>query len=294
MKFEQLVTGFCFLEAPRVDERGIWFTETALGGVRCLRPDGRIDTWLSDRRPIGGMALNEDGALVLSGPGGLIWLDPATGTTGLLLDTIDGKSICGVNDVMPDGKGGLYFGTLDFGAIQDSQPFGHSALYRLGTNGRVTFLCGGLKVCNGIGLSPDGRRLYHNESMAGTHAYDLFPDGGVGKGVLLNNDPDCDGLAVDREGGVWIACTQSGTIARITPDGKPDHRIAVPGGHVISLCFGGTDWRDLYVVTATEGGVEIVLKGGIPPSATGSIFRARAEIPGVPVARTRFQLPGKH
>jgi sugar lactone lactonase YvrE len=290
MQFEQIVTGFCFLEAPRVDERGIWFTENALGGVRCLRPDGRIDAWLTDRRPIGGMALNEDGALVLSGPGGLIWLNPVTGTTGTLLDTIGGKPISGINDVMPDGHGGLYFGTLDFEAIRDSKPFGHSALYRLSADRRLTFLCGGLKVCNGIGLSPDGRRLYHNESMAGTYAYDLLPDGSVSQGVLLNGNADCDGLAVDAEGGVWIACTHSGTIARVTPHGKLDRRIEIPGGHVTSLCFGGSDWRDLCVVTATEGAVEIVLKGGVPPSTKGSIYRARSDIAGMPVAHTRFQL----
>jgi hypothetical protein len=53
MDFKPIATGFCFLEAPRVDERGIWFAECALGGIRCLRPDGRIDTWLAELKPIG-------------------------------------------------------------------------------------------------------------------------------------------------------------------------------------------------------------------------------------------------
>jgi sugar lactone lactonase YvrE len=291
MDFKAIATGFCFLEAPRVDERGVWFSECALGGIRCLRPDGGIDTWLEERKPIGGLAINEDGAILCSGPGGIAWVNPTNGATGMLLETIDGRPVGGVNDIQPDGHGGLFFGTLDHAAIREGKPSGRSALYRLSAEGRLTQLCEGLKVANGIGISPDGRRLYHNESMAGTYAYDLLPDGSAGEGKLLNKDLDCDGLAVDQEGGVWIACTSTGTIARVMPDGKLDRRIPIPGGHVTSICFAGSDWRDVYVTTASTGAVEVVLKGGVPASMTGALYHARAEVPGVPVARTRFRLP---
>jgi sugar lactone lactonase YvrE len=291
LDFKPIATGFCFLEAPRVDERGVWFAECALGGIRCLRADGRIDTWLAELKPIGGLAINDDGSLLCSSPGGIVWVNPATGATGILLDTIDGKPVGGVNDIMPDGRGGLFFGTLDHAAIRQGKPAGSSALYRLNADGRVTQLCKGLKIANGIGISPDGRLLYHNESMAGTYAYELLPDGSVGEGKLLNKDLDCDGLAVDAEGGVWIACTRTGTIARVMPDGTPDRRIAIPGGHTTSICFGGSDWRDVYVTTASTGAVEVVLKGGVPSSMTGALYHARVEVPGVPVARTGFRLP---
>jgi sugar lactone lactonase YvrE len=291
MDFKPIAAGFCFLEAPRADGRGVWFSECALGGIRCLRPDGHIDTWLAQRKPIGGLAINADGAILCSGPDGIAWVNPATGAAGMLLDTIDGKPVGGVNDMMPDGQGGLIFGTLDHAAIREGKPSGRSALYRLNVDGRLTQLCEGLKVANGIGISPDGRRLYHSESMAGTYAYDLLPDGSVGEGRLLNEDLDCDGLAVDAEGAVWIACVRSGTVARVMPDGKLNRRVPIPGGHVTSICFGGSDWRDVYVTTASTGAVEVVLKGGVPASMTGALYHARAEVPGVPVARTRFRLP---
>jgi sugar lactone lactonase YvrE len=293
MHFEPIATGFCFLEAPRADERGVWFSECALGGVRCLRPDGRIDEWLRSRQMIGGMVFNADGALLCSGPGGIVWLDPESGCSGRLLDAIDGEPIAGVNDMMSDGQGGLYFGTLDHQLIREGKPAGNSALYRLTPDGRLTKLSGGLTVCNGIGLSPDGRRLYHNESISGTYAYDLRPDGSAGEKIPLLQNPDCDGLAVDCEGGIWIASTGAGVITRLNPDGTVDWRTPVPGGHVTSLCFGGPDRRDLYVTTAAEGATAVVLKGGVPTSTSGAVYHARSEIPGLPVAPTRFNLPGR-
>lgn len=291
MDFKPIAEGFCFLEAPRVDERGVWFSDCALGGVRCLRPDGRVDSWLTERISIGGMAINEDGALILSGPGPMVWLNPETGASGTFLDTLDGEPLSGVNDVMPDGAGGLYIGTLDHKAIEDGKPSGRSAIHRLAPDGRSTMLADGLKVCNGIGISPDGRKLYHNESMNGTIAYDIRPDSSLANAVMINDNPACDGLAVDMEGGVWITITHDGLLLRVMPDGRLDQRYEIPGGHVTSVCFGGPDWRDMYVVTSSEGAVEVVLKGGVPATATGKVFHARADAPGVPVEKTRFRLP---
>jgi sugar lactone lactonase YvrE len=292
MDLRPIATGFCFLEGPRADARGLWFSECALGGVRRLGPDGRVEAWLTERKVIGGLALNEDGAIVCSGPGGLAWVDPQTGASGVLLDAVEGEALAGVNDVMPDGRGGLYFGTLDHALIEGGRPAGNSALCHLAPDGRARKLAGGLMVCNGIGLSPDGRCLYHNESINGTHVYDVRPDGSLGEGRRLLENPDCDGLAVDQEGGVWIASTGSGVITRLSPDGVVERRVAVPGGHPTSLCFGGPDWRDLYVTTAAEGAVQAVLSGQPPPHRDAAIYHARSDIPGVPVGKTRFRLRG--
>src|SRR5258706_385427 len=59
-----------------------------------------------------------------------------------------------------------------------------------------------------------------------------------------------DGRAVDAEGGVWGALYGGGAVQRYLPSGAADARIAVAARGVTSLCFGGDDLRDLYVVTA--------------------------------------------
>jgi sugar lactone lactonase YvrE len=288
MDFETLATGYCFLEAPRADDDGLWFSDILLGGIYRWRRGRDVECFLPDRRHIGGIAINEDGAVISSGPGGLAWLDPATGRTGTILQEVDGEKI-GINDMLPDGRGGLFFGTL---TTADAGVEGAKAnsLYRVDRDGHATLLVSGLKIANGIGLNPDGRRLYHSESLVGTFVYDVLPDGNLGEGELFWDQPSGDGLAVDCEGGVWIACFNSGEIVRLLADGSVDRRIALPHNVVSSLCFGGPDSRDLYVTTGGNDGVDAMLRGEQPPREA-SLFHARSDIPGLPVARTQFRLP---
>jgi sugar lactone lactonase YvrE len=288
--FMPILSGLCLLEAPRADADNVWFSEMALGGIRRLRPDGQVDAWLTDRKMIGGIVINDDGLLLCSGTGGIVWFDPATGATGTVLDKINNNPISGVNDMIADGKGGLYFGTVDHARMFRGEVFfGHSALYRLGTDGRVQLLIAGLKFSNGIGLSPDDRHLYINDSSAGTFAYEILPDGGLARRRLLSDRTDCDGLAVDCEGGVWIAQIETGTITRILPDGKVDREIPVNAGHLTSLCFGGPDGRDVFVTTAAEGAGAAVVKQAVPELRTAALYHARTDVAGLPLRRSNFR-----
>ena len=69
-----------------------------------------------------------------------------------------------------------------------------------------------------------------------------------------------------------------GEIVRFKPDGTVDQRIKVPAKTITSVAFGGPDMSDLYVVTANNDQREL----------KGSVFRARSDIPGLPVPQARF------
>jgi sugar lactone lactonase YvrE len=288
MNFEAVADGYCFLEAPRDDGELVWFSDPVVGGLNRLWPDGRIEKFIPEKKRICGAAINEDGTVVFSGTGGIAWLNSATGRSGMLLDHIDGKPIPAVNDVFPDGNGGLYFGTAHIAPQEPGEPAQTTALYRLDSDGDVTPLWEGLHVANGMGLSPDGRRLYLNESWLGTFAYDLSADGTLSNRTSFSAQEDCDGLAVDCEGGVWIACFSSGSIIRVLPDGKLDRRVSLPVRNVTSLCFGGADWRDVYVTTGGDEGLDALMNGLLPPRAA-SLYRARAEVSGLAVPCTQFR-----
>jgi xylono-1,5-lactonase len=288
MEFKSVASPYCFLEAPRSDGGRLWFTDLLLGGLYRLSPGGEIDVFMQDAKHIGGVVINEDGAIICGGTTGLAWLKPATGEAGTLLRSIDGKPLSGVNDMYPDGKGGLYFGTLSR-AGEYGKPPSLTELYRLSSDGRVKLLRDGLKFSNGIGLSPDGRRLFHNESLLGTFVYDVLADGSLGNRTLFAVKEDCDGLAVDSDGAVWVAYFASAEVIRYRPDGSIDQHVAIPHKVVTSLCFGGTDNRDLYVTTGGNEGVDALLKG-ISPPREASVFHARVDVAGLAVPRTRFRL----
>jgi sugar lactone lactonase YvrE len=292
MDFERVVTGMCLIEAPRWDERGLWFTDILLGGVRCLRPDGQVRAWLTERRIVGGLVMNDDGRLILSGTGGIVWLDPETGASGPLLAAIDGEPISGVNDMFPDGRGGLWFGSVDhIRMLKGEDFFGTSSLYRLDADGKVTRHFGGVGFSNGIGLSPDGERLYFTDSAAGVHVFPVRADGSLGE-PELQGEPGGDGLVVDAQGGVWTAAIQAGTLNRMRPDGTIERRIPVPGGHPVSVSFGGPDLRDIYVSTAAPDAGQAAV-GRFPLAdvpRTAAIYRARCDMAGQPARRTAFRL----
>ena len=289
MEFTAVASGLFFLEAPREHDGAVWFTDVVRGGLRRLRPDGRIDEWLPGRKWIGGIVPNDDGAVLCSGGDGIAWVNPATGDSGMLLDAIYGQPIRGVNELHPDGEGGLYFGTADVAEVEHGGERGPSALFRLHPDGRVEQLADGFAFTNGIGVSPDGRRLYMSDTGVGPYAFDVLVDGSVGPRELLAEIPDCDGLAVDCEGGIWIACLMSGVLTRLSPDGTIDRRVELPTPGVTSVSFGGTDQRDVYVTTTAPDALEALMNKSTP-SATASLYHARCDVAGHPVGRTSFRL----
>ncbi len=289
MDFKVVAKGYCFLEGPRVAGEHIWFTDLLLGGLYRLAPDGTTTSYMTDRKHVGGIGLNRDGRIIAGGPGGLAWLDPESGATGWALNEIDGEPMWGTNDFLPDGRGGIWFGTISR-AADYSQPPTTTELYNVDASGKAVMHAEGLSFANGVGLSPDGKRLYQVESLRGIFAHDVHAGGTLGPRKLFNDRKDGDGCAVDMEGGLWVAGCMTGEVARYCPDGTLDRRIALPHKAVTSVAFGGPDWRDLYVTTAGDHGVDEMMKGRLP-EREASLFKARADVPGVPVAMTDFKLP---
>ena len=135
-----------------------------------------------------------------------------------------------------------------------------------------------------MGFSPDRRTFYYNETTEGVLAFDLSPEWTVANRRLLAPFQGADGLAVDSEGGIWAAGYASGEVIRFLPDGSVDRRIDFSGKfddcHVTSLTFGGSDLRDLYVVTAGDYRKQTV--------NTGAVFKARSDVAGQPTPLVRF------
>jgi D-xylonolactonase len=289
VEFEKIVTGFAFLEGPRVDEADVlYFSDVMLGGVHIRATDGTIQTLIPERKWIGGLALNQDGGIICSGHGGLAYAHPKSDKSRPLLSAIDGIPINAVNDIQPDGRGGLFFGTYDGAGLLAGRKPQPGALYRLDRDGRVSLLHDGLPMSNGLGLSPDGRRLYHSRTFEGLFVYRLELDGRIAGETQLAEFRDGDGLAVDAEEHIWVCHCRSGEIRRYRPDGAVERAITAPARDVLSLTFGGGDLRDLYVVTAYEGAGNESL--GAPMSRTGAVYKARSDVAGLPLARTRFDL----
>ena len=285
MHFEQILDGFVFLEAPRVDDAGnLYFSEVMKGGVHRLSPGGQIDSFITDRKYIGGLALTEDGGFVCSGRAGLGYFNPATGERRSPVFIYDGRPIVHINDIQPDDRGGLYVGGTHDPQLSEEGLPRFTNLYGLDPSGAASLLWSGMAISNGIGFSPDRTRLYFSETYIGLIVFDVAADGSLANRRLLAEFSGADGLQVDAEGGIWVANYARGNVTRFLPDGSIDRVLdfsdRFQGCRVTSLCFGGADLKDLYVVTAGDYRK--------PPGPDGKVFRARSDVAGQPTPKVRI------
>jgi len=280
MTVETLAEGYVLIEGPRVDSKNnLWFSDID-GGVFRRSPDGKIKQFLKDRKWVGGLAINADGRVIASGHGGLVIFDPETEKQDVILDKVDGLPNLAFNDIQPDDDGGLYLGAID-PAAQLLGKAGPSPIVHLTTSGKARRVAEGTMIANGIGMSLDRKTLYQVETLEGVLAFDRAPDGSLSNKRLHIQHPYSDGLAVDSQDGIWIACSIDFSIKRFTSDGKLDKRIEVPVQFVTSLVFGGPDLKDIYIVTGSAINKPTW-------DRTGTIYRVRSDIAGQPTPLTRF------
>ncbi len=100
--------------------------------------------------------------------------------------------------------------------------------------------------------------MYYVDSAAGVDAYDFDPPSGHIRNPrrLITIDPDVglpDGLTVDADGYIWVAIWGGGAVHRYTPSGDLESEIRLPVSQVTSLAFGGREFADLYITTASTG-----------------------------------------
>src|SRR5687768_14910188 len=176
---ERVATGFGLIEGPVWDSaRGLYFSDVSNGGVHWLDRAGSVSLVVPKRRGIGGMALHAKGGLVLGGRD-IVHVMPDGSTRSLLsLDAIRGAT--GFNDLTTDEAGRIYVGSLAFRVFGGEAPKpGH--LHVIDLDGSMRTLSDGVLLTNGLGFSPDGRRLYHSDARAGlVRVYDVNADGSVG------------------------------------------------------------------------------------------------------------------
>jgi sugar lactone lactonase YvrE len=123
-------------------------------------------------------------------------------------------------------------------------------LWRIDKDGKATRIAEGMGTTNGIEVSPDGKRLYVNESVQrNVWAFDIGSDGGISNKRLIKQFPDFgfDGMRCDVKGDLYITRHGKGTVVKMSPKGKVLQEIDVLGTKPSNLCFGGPDGRTVYV-----------------------------------------------
>ncbi|NDE81014.1 MAG: SMP-30/gluconolactonase/LRE family protein, partial [Actinobacteria bacterium] len=241
MELIEVASGLKFPEGPiAMADGSVILVEMFGPRITRVRPDGTKETIAEIVGGPNGAAIGPDGALYLCNNGGCFTevdfgglsfpgpfdpsrysggriqrVDLSTGKVQDLYTTCDGRPLRAPNDLVFDNNGGFYFtdhGIRDLGARTSDLT---GIYYAKADGSSIVEVDFPAESPNGIGLSPDGKKVYWAE----THTGRVFQRDIVSPGVLSPTMPGdtsavlcglpglqlLDSLAVDGAGNVCVA-----------------------------------------------------------------------------------------
>ncbi|KAI9819174.1 MAG: hypothetical protein M1827_007330 [Pycnora praestabilis] len=188
------------------------------------------------------------------------------------------------NDGAVDAKGRFWAGTMtDFHIGEDI-----GTLWRLDPNLSLHRMIDNITVPNGIGWSPDNETMYFADSapkIVWAYDFDLSSGSISNRRIFYEHDgrPNPDGLCIDSNGGIWLALWEGNRVINISPTGEVMREIVLPAWRVTCPVFGGVEFDELFITTATHD-----LKSYVEGSKVdgmrdfgGSVFRVHVGIKGL-------------
>jgi gluconolactonase len=288
-----LATGLRFPEGPvALSDGSLLVTELIGKRLTRITPDGETTTVAEIGGSPNGAAVGPDGADYVTNSGGFCHqelgpflvpqgvhhetqpddyiggriqrVDLATGEVTDLYTEVDGNALKGPNDLVFDAHGGFWF--TDHGKRRRRDEDRGGVYYALPDGSEIREVAFPVDAPNGVGLSPDGSKLY----VAETHTGRLWSYDVTGRGRLDADNRQLvaglagyqlfDSLAVEAGGDVCVATIINGGISVISPDGEVEH-VPVDGELfdpvVTNICFGGDDLTTAYITLSATGRVVV-------------------------------------
>jgi gluconolactonase len=274
----EVATFVSFLEGPAADVEGhVYFSDIRADRIMRLSPDGTLDVFREGSGRTNGNVFDLKGRLISCeggemGKGGrrrVVRTDMKTGEVTVLVDRYNGKRLNSPNDATVDARGRIWFTDPRYGDRSDME-MDIEGVYRIDPDGRVTRVLAQPQIGrpNGIAVTADGKTLYvidSNPVPGGNRkiwAFTVEPDGTVSEQRQIYDfapGRGGDGMELDRDGTLYVCAgvlvprgpyetdKNPPGVYVITPAGKLMGRIPIPEDVITNCCFGGPDWKTLYV-----------------------------------------------
>jgi gluconolactonase len=288
LEMREVASGLQFPEGPvALADGSVLVVEMKSATLTRIVPGGAASVVARLDGGPNGAAIGPDGAVYICNNGGHEWhelmdllvpgeqsedyeggridrVELDSGAHSVLYTTCDGHRLRGPNDLVFDTSGGFWF--TDHGKIRARDRDRGGVYYARADGSMIREVIYPLDGPNGIGLSPDGTRLYVAETFGGRLWYwDVVAPGELARGpapfghhggTLVVGLPGLrylDSLAVEENGNVVVGTLIDGGLTVVSPDGASIEHVPLPDGMPCNLCFAGPDLRTAYVVLSTTG-----------------------------------------
>ncbi|XP_033737408.1 regucalcin-like [Pecten maximus] len=211
----------------------------------------------------------------------LAHLDWDSGKVTVLHEVAPNGSNDRFNDGKCDSKGRLWAGTMGHETVPANPEREKGALFCLGLDGQLVRHVEKIDISNGLAWTEDNRTMYYIDSLPRkVYGFDYDINTGnisnqrtvvdFGEGTI-DRLGFPDGMAIDTEGKIWVACYRVGKVVRFDPQtGEELRTIEFPALRTTSCCFGGKNLDELYVTCGRTGASEEELE---KYPLSGSIFK---------------------
>ena len=246
------------------DRRNLLFWIDSLDDKACVfNPKTGQNKVYEVGQNIGTLVLTERDDEVLVGlVDGLYVLNLDTGALTFKVDPEAGIEGNRLNDGKADVKGRLWIGSM---CVADNGVEGYDTdfkcnLHRVDTDFNSTVVDPEIRLSNGMVWTEDQKTMYYIDSPTRlVYQYDFDVEKG-----LISNRRGCvtipaefgigDGMDIDADGNLWIAHYTGWCVGKWDPrTGELLGKIELPVSRITSCAFGGENYDQLYIVTASTG-----------------------------------------
>ncbi|XP_022089748.1 regucalcin-like isoform X2 [Acanthaster planci] len=269
------------LEGPHWDDDSqcLYFIDYINGAVHRWNPE----TQNHETRTIGDrvssvVTTRTPGVLCITTKHRFVFLDWESGLVTHIAEIDQDRPENHLNDGKCDSMGRFWAGTVGPLETPTKVKPKQGSLFRLDGDGSVTKHVDGVDISNGMCWSHDYRTMYYIDSLSGrVDAFDYcLETGGLSNRrpavEIPNQEGFPDGMTMDTEGMLWVACFDGSKVNRYNPQtGEKLQTVRFPCSYVTSCCFGGKNLDTLYVTTSNDGLGDQKLR---EEPLAGSLFKA--------------------
>ena len=280
--------GLRFPEGPvAMPDGSVVLVEIAAGRITRVAPDGSVDTIAQPGGGPNGLAVGPDGKLYCCNNGGFDYVEHPSGLliphgqardySGGRIERIDlvtgavetlyrdgdfGCVLRGPNDIVFDAHGGFWF--TDHGKTRPRERDVTGVFYARADGSHLEEVIFPSENPNGIGLSPDGKRLYVAETYTcRLTVFDVTAPGVIertggfgGPGTPLYRPAGYkffDSLGIEENGNICVATIGESGISVIAPTGELVEFVPTPDPFTTNICWGGADRLTAYITLSGTG-----------------------------------------